>query len=82
MFSFGFGFSLSYKFSLFHRTLGAFKERENTDQRADNSHGRKQASKHFFPVIFSDNLTDKLLTMLQIISLNTEPQHKILTTCQ
>lgn len=40
---------------MFHRTLGVFKERENTDQRVDNSRDRKQASKNFFPVIFSDN---------------------------
>lgn len=51
-----------------------FKERENTDPRVDNSRDRKQASKHFLPVTFSDNLTHMLLTVLQIISFNTEPQ--------
>lgn len=73
------GFSI-YQFPLFHRTLRVFRERENTDQRVDNSSDRKQASKNFFPVIFSDNLTHMLLTILQIISFSTEPQQKILTT--
>lgn len=57
---------VSYQFSVFHRTLEVFKERGNTDQRVDNSHDRKQASKHFFPVFFfrqlnthaANNLTD------------------------